>query len=225
MAVAYVSRVESKDESGAATGLTLSSVLGTGGNLITVDVHWRNSASQTLTGITFNGASIIANEIGSQVNQSGGSQRSFYVFGSLADANVVITMSAAVPTILAAAHVYSGTHATVPIGNVQTSNNVGEATTTAANTGADDDDLIHDSISIRATPTAITAGADQTQRASQSTAGTLHFRTSTQPGNASDDTMSWTWTGSQNWTHKAYVIETASAGAAYTPRSMLLGVG
>lgn len=210
--VAFVSDIENKDETGSATGLTLTSVLGTGGNCITVDVHWRNNASQTLTSITFNGSSIASNEIGTQLNQSGGSQRNFYFCGTMADANVVIGMSAAVPTILATARVWSGVNTASPIGDFDISNNVGELTTTPAVT-AGDDDMIADSISIRATPTGITAGADQTEVSSQSTAGTLHMRASWQDGAASDDVMSYSWTGSQNWTHKVYVLS-APGGAS-----------
>lgn len=211
--VAFVSDIENKDESGSATGLTLTSVLGTGGNCITVDVHWRNNASQTLDTITFNGSSIASNEIGAQLNASGGSQRSFYFSGTMADANVVIGMSAAVPTIIAVAKVWSGASTSACVGDVDTSTGAGTVTTTPAVT-AGDDDMISDSISIRATPTSITFGADQNEHASQSTAGTLHMRASWQDGNASDDTMSWSWTNSQNWTHKAYVISVAGGGGS-----------
>lgn len=217
MAVAFVQVYQGKDESGSATGITLSSVDGTAGNLIVIDVTWRNNASQTLNTITFNGSSIIGNEIGSQLNSSGGSTRSFWVNGSLANASVIVGMSASVPTIQASAHVYSGTHASTPIGNVQTSTGTGTNTATAANTGADADDIVHDVLSVRVSPGTITQGADQTIRATQDTASTLHLRTSTQPGTASDDTMSYSWTSSQAWAHKAYVIE---AGSGVAPPSI-----
>lgn len=198
--------VENKDETGLASALTLLAVNGSLGTCITVDVHWRNSASQTLTAITHNGVSIIGNEIGTQLNASGGSQRSFQIAGSsLPTGAVVITMSAACPTILATARVWPGVNIVTPVIDVDTSTGVGTATTTPAVT-AGDDDMIADSISIRASPTAITAGGLQTQSSSQSTAGTLHHRTSYQDGSAAGDQPGWSWTGSQNWTHKVYTL-------------------
>ncbi len=199
--------VQGKDETGSATSLTLAGVNGALGTCITVDVHWRNSASQAVTDVTHNGVSIFANEIGTQLNQSGGSQRSFRITGSsLPSGSVVVTMSAAVPTVLATARVWPGVNLVTPITDVDTSVGVGTASTTPAVT-AGDDDMIADSISIRSTPTGITvASGSQTESSSQSTAGTLHHRTSYQDGSAAGDQPGWTWTGSQNWTHKVYVL-------------------
>lgn len=211
MAVAYVSDVENSADPASGT-LTLSTVLGSGGNVVIAFTTWRSNTGQTCTGATYGGNAMT--RIGTEITSTGASLTSFYYVTS-SDGDVVFTYSAAPTNAQGTALVFSGVDTGSPIGTQQTSASAGTATTTSAVTSATDG-LCVDCLGLRSDNTGLTIGAGQTQRSAQEAASSVYHRTSTEPGAASV-TMSWSWTNSMGFVHMAVPINAAAAGSSITP--------
>lgn len=210
-AVAYVSDIEGVWSSG--TTMTLSSVVGTGGNLVVACTTWRSNTGQTNTAATYGGNAMT--RIGSEITSTGASLSCWYYITS-SDGNVVFTYSAAPSNAQGTALVFSGAHASSPIGTSATSASAATGTSTAAVTSAADG-LVLDALGLRSDPTGLTVGASQTQRSAQEADSSVYHRTSTEPGAASV-TMSWTWTNSMGFVHMAIPIAAAASSSGLLSR-------
>ena len=219
MAVAYVSDVENLDNTLAASTLTLSSVVGSGGDLLIAFTTWRRNSAQTCSGATYNGAAMT--RIGSDLEGEGG-LAAFYTIAPAGTANVVFTYSANALS-QGTGIVFSGAHQSAPIGTTASTSPVaGTSTATGAVTSAADG-LCVDCLYLRTSSAGLAADGAQTQRSAQDSAGTIFHRTSTEPGAASV-TMSWSWTNSNQYAHLVIPIS-AAAAAATAKRLLLMGVG
>lgn len=212
MAVAYVSDIEGKDETGTTFTLTLANVVGSGGDAVIACVTWRRSnVNMILGGATYGGNAMT--EIPTTWGGNGVGIGMFYYLAPAGTADVVFTFNTLQPAqIHGAAIVLSGVHQTTPVGTGQVSNGTTTGTSTPAATVADDG-MVLDCLCKRTNNTGLAIGADQTSRASQFSSGSIYTEISTQPGNA-DDVASWTWTDSNDFAHRAIPINAAAAGAA-----------
>jgi hypothetical protein len=192
--------------------MTLSSVGGSGGSVVVLFVSWRNNSAQTVTGVTYGGNAMT--KIGSTINSGGGGPLEAWYYITSSDGDAVVTFSAAPANAQATALVFSGTHATTPIGTEQTSgaadNSAPYETSTSAVT-SETDGLCVDGFALRGDSTGLTIGADQDQRSAQNASGSLFHRTSTKAGAASV-TMSWSW--STNALHYAHIVVPLAPSAA-----------
>jgi hypothetical protein len=213
MAVAYVSDIEGKDETAAAMTLTLSSVVGSGGNAVIGCVTWRRSnVNMILDSATYGGNAMTL--VNTTWGGNGVGIGVFYYLAPVGTANVVFTFNTMAPIqIHGAALVLSGVHQGTPVGAATVSNGAATGTSTAAATVAGDG-LIIDILAKRSDNTGLTIGADQTERASQASGGSYYTKVSTQPGSA-DDVASWTWTNSTDFAHRAIPINAAATSIVH----------
>jgi len=131
----------------------------------------------------------------------------------VATGNVVVTMSAADKWVTGV-YVANGVDQTTPLRAVAESTATG---TSVSNTvaGVGTDDLVFDSLAIDSTSHAGTVGADQTERWDiEIASGYVTGLSSTQAGSAGG-VMSWTWTGSNPYSHVATAFVAAAAALPF----------
>lgn len=214
MAVAYVSDIEGKDETGTTFTLTLPNVVGSGGDAVLAVVTWRRSnVNMILGGATYGGNAMTL--VNTTWGGNGVGIGVFYYLAPAGTADVVFTFNTLEPAgIHGAALVLSGVDQGTPIGTPTVSNGTATGTSTAAATVADDG-MVVDVLAKRSDDVGLTIGADQTLRASQFSSGSFYTRVSTQPGTA-DDVASWSWTNSNDFAHRAIPVNAAAAGPTIT---------
>jgi hypothetical protein len=220
--VAYVTEVD--NYSGASvSSLTLTSVpAGTNGTVF-VGATFRDTAAQTITGVTFNGSATGVSAFSTLLTTGGVASQGWCVANVSGTANVVVSFSAAVVVSAATALVFSGGATTTPCTGLQTANTSAAGTSTTAVTCASTG-MFFDVIGHRDDTVAITSLRTQRSVRPPSAQGSVQHKTSTAAG-ASSQTMGYTWTGGISYNHIAGCLVAASGGAARPPTFLLMGVG
>jgi len=222
--VAYVTSNSAKDVSGASTTVTIASVDCSGANTACkVDFAWRQNAGQTFTSITHPSSSVTT--LTSSNCQNGGCFVSAYICNGGGSGNLVATVSAAANTFIAYTQVSGVDCAGTPVGTTVVSDSSGGAgTTVTTNVTTTAGGMALDGHYLRDDGANNVPTAGQTQRQTQSDAGSMGLFTSTKPHTATS--LGWTWTvdGSLHYVHSVTPFNAASAGGP--PKQMMtLGVG
>jgi len=122
--------------------------------------------------------------------------------------SIVVVLGGSDDEVCAGAVSLTGVHQTTPLGTPSNASGTsgGSAGTATVSPTANDDDWIIDVL--YAVTTAVTVGADQTSRWKQENIQTVTSGAcSTQPGNISNDTMSWTSTALGRWSLGAVAVK------------------
>lgn len=222
MAVAYVSDVSAADVTDTAAILTLSSVVGSGGNLLIVGVTWRADAGETIVSVLYGLASCTLLVDGVSDEAAGAL---YYLVNPASTADVVVTFSGNTRS-QGTATVLSGANTGAPFTDSDEGTS-GAGTSVSLTLTTATGELLVDVLSKRGPNEAITIGADQTEQSAQSSGGaSLLHRTSTQDG-ASGGVMSWTWTTAANAYYAAASVAAAAGGSPVGPleAGKLIGFG
>lgn len=136
-----------------------------------------------------------------------------YVAPATSAANVVVTLAAGKSKAFGViALALSGVHQTTPVASPQTTFGTGTSASVTVTTASGDVAL--DSLGVFPDATSVTVGADQTVEGSED--GGLHTRASSEPHSDGTATMSWSWTGSNDYALAAVALKVAAGGTNYT---------
>ncbi len=210
-AVAYVSGVANNDSSSVPVTLTLTNVVGSGGNEVIACFSWRKNLTQVMTGATYGGAAMT--QIATEIATSGGAMACWRYENPSGTQNVVGTWDAAPPNMQGVAMVFSGVDANgTPVGTSQTGIVAGgtslSATITMPSSG-----MGVDCFFLRGNPTDEAPGAQQTSRHTAETGGSMMLACSTEPSTG-DGTMTWSWTTNYSGYTRAIPLNAAAGGGA-----------
>lgn len=213
---------------GSGTSLTYSHTTGSGSNrALIVDVTLYADASQTVSTVTYNGASLSL--ITSCTAATGGVrvEQWYMVAPATGTADVVVTPSATTPAIASTASSYTGVNQSTPLGTCATA--TGTSTGPTVDVTSASTDLVVDALGFWGSGGSVspTVGAGQTFRDDdffQHAFGRFYNAVSTEAG-ATTVTISWTIDGSHNWALVGTPLKQASGGGGSASRLMLLGVG
>lgn len=197
---------------------TLEHTIAADANLLVVQVvSWGNN--RTPSGVTWNGDAMT--RVGDGVDNASGTNHAeiFYLLNpDTGTHDVVVTMPGSADGINTAATSLKGAHATPLDSTNEASTSLSDGVTTNITTVADDC-WIFDGISDGAA--AMTAAVGQTENLDQD-GGTSMGSYKPDVGAAGGKTMSWTWSGSENFAHMVAAFKPAVAAAARRIENLLL---
>lgn len=243
MAVAKVGTTGTKSEGLSSATHTLTYSLNGSANFLTVDVTSDPADARTVTGVTWGGVALI--EVGTVVeNNDGRRLQSFrwdFANGSITTGsqNVVVTFNAATAGATFAVDGWSGVDSTTPVSDIQTiATGVGGDAASPTNIPAvasESGDLVRAAIATAFNTTVTSDGAPQVEDAniSDTLFGAGKIATAHEDGAASV-TLLWTFTGTINYSAKAYNMNAAASGTTiatpagsqpFTGRTMGCGLG
>jgi hypothetical protein len=216
MAVAFVSKVEATPvTTGAATTLTIPSVVGSGGNLVVAIFGWRDAGGETMSGATYNGVAMT--HVGSADSGASGARVDAWYFNSPGGtANVVGTWTGAPQRIHGHALVFSGADvAGTSVGTASAENSTGASATVDRTVTTIVDGMVVDGLYVRNDEN-FTADAGQTERSRSTVAATDAFECSTEPATTTSTTTGWTWSSAAGMAYTAVPIHPATGGGGGT---------
>lgn len=196
MAVSWVSKVSGRDTGGASTTLTLASVVGSGGDLVMAFFPWRRNA-EVMTGATYGGAAMTqlpgmpysADEIGID---------GFYKLAPAGTQNVVGTWGTAPARMYGHAHVLSGVDQGTPFGTAGQQTGTGTQMSAALAVTTVVGGMVIDVIMVRNDGT-LSPDSEQTKRSEEEVIGTENSAVSTEPADATTESVFWTWPNSEQY--------------------------
>lgn len=219
--VARVTEGSAKDVSGASTTVTVPTVDCSGANTACkVVLAWRDTGSITFVSFTHAGSSFTT--LTTSTCFGGGCLRTAYICNGGGSGNLTATVSAAANTFLGYQKLSGVDCAGTPVGTTTTSNSSGgsaTSVTTAVTTTANG--MAVDALYIRDEGSTNVPTAGQTQRFTQSDAGSMGLFSSTKPHTATS--LGWTWTadGALQYVHDVTPFNAAAGGAPAAASSRL----
>ena len=173
------------------------------------------AGSATITGVTFGGVALT--EHAEVIHASWGTSGMWYLLNpSVSTGDVVVTLSGA-DHVGVLIYCLDGVHQTTPFGTAELSSTTVSGTSSTETVGSVvSGDLVIDTMTLDSTGHSAAVGADQTQRVNSPIGTGSDFLGSTQLGSAGG-VMSWTWTGSTDFTHIATVVRQSAGAAAPGP--------
>lgn len=220
--VAFVTAVSAKDAIGASATLTIGSIDCSGANTAChVTFIWRQDLGQTFVGFAHSGSSFT--NLTTTTCQGGFCMVTAYICNGGGTGNLTAQISLLGNTTFGGVTKLSGVDcAGTPVGTTTLSTSSGGAgtsvttnVTTAANGMAVDGTYIRDSV-------AATPNGGQTQRYTQTDAGSVGLWGSTKPHTATS--LGWSWTGSLDYIQSVTPFNASGGGAAAVVRGPLVGV-
>ena len=207
MAVSFVQAYSTDDDAPADGVLDVVNVDGGAGNFLIIIATWRDSPVNTISSVTYGGSATGITAIETKVANGGGATAAYYLIAPAGTETVSVTWASTPANMQVTVLVFSGVHQSAPLGTHATGTGNTTLTSTAAVTSTADG-MVVDGIGVRGSPGTITADGGQTERSTQAASGSMHHRTSTEPGAASV-AMGWSWTNGTSYTHIVVPLEPA----------------
>lgn len=224
-AVAYSTSSSAKDVSGTVNTLTLATQNCSGANTACYwTLEWRDPTdSITFTSVTHSGSSMTTLTSRSCRNTgSGGCLVTGYTCNGGGSGNMVATISANANIFFSNIVLTGVDCAGTPVGTTVKSDSAGgTATTVTTNVTTTAGGMAVDSLMIRDEGTTNVPTAGQTQRTTQSDAGSMGMFTSTKPHTATSTGWTWTAEGSLEYVHSVTPFNASGGGGATRPKLLL----
>lgn len=224
--VAYSTSGSGKNVSGAVSTITIASVDCSGANVACYwTLEWRDPADNiTFTSVTHpSSSSTTLTSRTCRVAGNSGCMVTGYICNGGGSGNLVGTISANANLFFSYIKLTGVDCAGTPVGTTTLSESSGgTATTVTTNVTTTANGMAVDSLMIRDEGTTNIPTVGQTQRTTQSDAGSMGLFTSTKPDTATS--LGWTWTveGSLNYVHSVTPFNAAAAGGGSIDRGLLL---
>lgn len=243
MAVAKVGSTGTKNDGLSSTTHTLTYSLNGSANFLTVDITSSPGDARTVSGVTWGGVALI--EVGTVVENADGrrlsSWRWDFANGTITTGsqNVVVTFNAATAGATFSVDGWSGVDSTTPVSDIQTFATGGPGDTASPTdipaVTSESGDLVRAAIATDFGTTITTDGAPQVEDSNHADTlfGAGKIATAHEDGAASV-TLLWTFTGTINYSAKAYNMNAAASGTTiatpagsqpFTGRTMGCGLG
>lgn len=229
VAQAAVARTNTYSGTSTSGSTTVSSVTIASGEFALVQCGWRKTgAEETITGVTFNGASTGVSAVGStQVDTipGDGRQQTYQITGVTGTANVVVSYNTGPNQAGCIVRTFSGVDTGGTPLSAPTSSQGDTSPVTVNSASASSGDLVVDHVVHRGGAT-MTVGAGQSAVTETGTAGANVSTHASEEAGTGAVTMSWTTGSGANYVTLALVVKAgAGGGGGGAPRNCpLLGV-
>lgn len=225
--VTYSTSVSAKDASGANAFVDSGAIDCSGATTACYVVfNWRRSVTQDFTSITHTGSSVTTLTSQTCRTATGGCLVTAYICNGGGSGNVRGTVNAATTVFISVIKLTGVDCAGTPVGTTAVSDSTGgTATSVTTNVTTSANGMAADGLMIRDSAAA-TPNAGQTQRQTQTDAGSMGLWSSTKPHTATSLGWDWTAGGSLEYVHSVTPFNASGGGGGATvPKLPIMGVG